>query len=984
MHADFQKLDISTLPQIADHTLAENIFERWQNNLKVDGNFPEEIKSWFEDSALTSLIKGIGGCSPFLGNLLVRDFDFTQNLFNHGLEHSFKDILDQLRGIEKSPITEAETIKKLRIAKRHAAVLIAIADITENWSLKQVTNAISDLADHTIRVTTAFILHQMHNRGEITLPHPEDPNKESGFFVLGMGKLGSRELNYSSDVDLILLYEPAKIQAKDPHRLRQDFVRAARDLMRLMDSRTADGYVFRTDLRLRPDPGATPLAMTYMAAVTYYESLGQNWERAAMIKARPVAGDLELGAAFIEDIRPFVWRKSLDFAMIEDIHSIKRQIHAHKGGGEIAVLNHNIKIGRGGIREIEFFAQTQQLIWGGRQIQMRVKDTCSALQALTDLGHVTDDVCIDLTKAYHFLRKLEHRLQMIDDQQTQTLPGDEEGLLVLANFMGYKNNEELINVLLGHLRKVEAHYAVLFEESRSLGSDEGSLVFTGTDDDPATIENLQNMGYEQPERTCSLIRNWHRGRYRATRSERARQILTELLPTILDAFANTADPDEAFIRFDTFLEGLPSGVQIFSLFQINPQLLELVAEIMGEVPQSAGWLARRPQLLDAVLSSDFFMPVDGKEIMQAQLEGMLAQARDFQDILDITRRWTNDYKFRISVHIMRNLNGGEGISDGLTHVAEVGLNCLIPAVIKEFEQAHGTFETNNFAVLGFGKLGGRELQPGSDLDLVYVYDTGECKESNGDRPLSPTMYYIRLCQRITTAINAQSGEGRLYEVDGRLRPDGNAGAVATQLSTFEEYYRHEGEENKSKAWTWEHMALTRARPVFVTEGFKDRLEDTIQRALCQQRDTKILKEDIRTMRERIASQHPEDQRWAVKHYKGGIIDIEFIAQFIQLNYAHSHPELLSPTTAVSLSQANKAGLLSDDDTKMLITSLALWRNIQAVMRLTAAKPEKGESEIENRKRLLLRVSGKENFEELVKYMDQLSKSNRAILETYLG
>ncbi len=983
MYPDFQDLVPDTLPKPADLAKAEMNMERWLDNLSIDKTVPTNVQSWLETPHFSNFMQAIFGCSPFLGSLLIRDHGFSIKLFEQGPDACFKDIIENLKSLTKTPPKEAEVSKALRIAKRNAALLIAIADIASLWPLEKITDAISDLADHCLQVTTAFILLALHERGDLELPYPNDPNRESGFFILGMGKLGSRELNYSSDVDIIILYDLEKIKSKDHNALRQSFVRATRDLMRIMDSRTADGYVFRTDLRLRPDPGATPLAMSYMAAVTYYESLGQNWERAAMIKARVVAGDVELGNSFIEEIRPFVWRKSLDFAMIEDIHSIKRQIHAHKGGGKVAILNHNIKIGRGGIREIEFFAQTQQLIWGGRQMEMRVKDTCAALDALYELGHIEGAVRDDLNKAYHFLRTLEHRLQMIEDKQTQTMPSDEEGLEALAFFMGYQSKEELSKILRSNLETVENHYAKLFEESHDLGGEHGSLVFTGAEDDPETLDNLNSMGYKQPERTCSIIRSWHRGRYRATRSERARQILTELLPTILEFFAKTADPDEAFIRFDTFLEGLPSGVQIFSLFQINPQLLELLAEIMGEVPQSAGWLARRPNLLESVLSSDFFEPVDDKKVMQSQLSQMLAQARDYQDVLDITRRWTNDYKFRISVHIMRHLNEGKGISLALSNVAEVAINGLIPEVEKEFAAAHGIFKTGRFGILGFGKLGGLELLPGSDLDLVFLYDTGDEAESDGPRPLSPSLYYTRLCQRISTAINAQSAEGRLYEVDARLRPDGNAGGVATQFKTFNQYYQITKEEGKSKAWTWEHMALTRARVIYATNGFDDDINASIIHAKIQTKSAELVRKDIFDMRERISKQFPSDQRWVIKHYRGGLVDVEFVAQYLQLIHGSTHPEIFSTNTEDCFRKAENAGLLDSETMTTLITGLNLWRNIQAVLRLTGAKVGKIDDEVRSRQQLLLRVCDFHDFEELSQYIDQQAELCFKIFQSFI-
>ena len=594
-------------------------------------------------------------------------------------------------------------------------------------------------------------------------------------------KHGSQELNYSSDIDLIVLYDLARLNPSDPESIRQSCVRATRDIVRMMESRTADGYVFRTDLRLRPDPGATPLAISIGAAETYYESMGQNWERAAMIKARPVAGDIRLGQDFLGHIKPFIWRKHLDFAAINDIHSIKRQINAHRGSSKIAVNEHDIKIGRGGIREIEFFAQTQQLIWGGRLPELRLRKTCETIAALNKVGQVSDQAVKDMTASYHFLRRLEHRLQMVDDKQTQKLPKSDDEVDNLARFMGYRDLEQFRTDLLDHLGRVEGHYARLFEDEPDLGGG-GSLVFTGMEDDPDTVQTLQSMGFREASRVSGVIRAWHHGRYRCTRSERARQLLTELMPQILKSLADTANPDEAFINFDTFLSGLPAGIQLFSLFNANPKLLNLVAELMGNAPRLSRQLARRPILLDSVITPGFLKAELSPENLNMALGAVLAEAADYQDVLDATRRWSNDTKFKIGVQLLDGKLDGETVGPILTSLAETLLCHLVPRVEQEYAESHGAIPDGGLAIVAFGKLGGGELLPGSDLDLVYIYDGGTEEASDGDKPLLPTVYNIRLCQRIGTAVTSQTGEGRLYEIDGRLRPAGKAGALATQYA----------------------------------------------------------------------------------------------------------------------------------------------------------------------------------------------------------
>jgi glutamate-ammonia-ligase adenylyltransferase len=749
-------------------------------------------------------------------------------------------------------------------------------------------------------------------------------------------------------------------------------VRLTRDLVAILEERTAEGFVFRTDLRLRPDPGAMPLAMSMTAALTYYESMGQNWERAAMIKARAAAGDLAAGQAFLAELRPFVWRKNLDFWAIEDIHSIKRQIHAHKGGGRIAVAGHNVKLGRGGIREIEFFAQTQQLIYGGRQVQLRCPRTVEALYALAEAGHVDRRAAEELSEAYEFLRRLEHRLQMVDDQQTHSLPQDEAGLAAIAGFLGYEGVEAFGSALLQRLERVEGHYAELFEEAPSL-SGPGNLVFTGGEPDPGTVATLNELGFKDGAAVFNMVRGWHHGRYRATRSTRARELLTELMPVLLEALGRTPNPDAALTKFDGFLAGLPAGVQLFSLLHANPFLLDLLAEIMGSAPAMAEHLSRNSGLLDAVLTHDFFAPTPPKAVLVQELETALSQARDFEDVLDLSRRWAADHKFQASAQILRSTSDVDQTGAALSDIAEAVIAGLLQPVQDDLARAHGHLQGPGLAVLALGKLGSREMTVSSDLDLVFLYQVPEgVEDSDGPKPLHPSQYYGRFAQRLINAISAPTAEGRHYEIDMRLRPSGKAGPIATSLAGFRQY-------QEAQAWTWEHMALTRARVVTGEAAFAARITETIRDLLTAPRDPEKLLRDVAEMRERIDREYRAKDLWSVKYLRGGLVDLDFIAQYLQLRHGKAHPEVLEGSTASAFARLAQAGLLGSSLAPRLIEATRLMRQVQSFLRLTVAGDFDEEEAPEGLKRSLARAAEAESFPAL---KDKILTAAQTAYEAY--
>ncbi len=784
----------------------------------------------------------------------------------------------------------------------------------------------SRFAEAALGAALRHLLRQAASRGLLILPSLEAPEYGSGLIVLGMGKLGGYELNYSSDIDLILLYDAARARVTMRDGIQSFFVRLARDLGHILDERTADGYVFRTDLRLRPDPASTPPALSVAAALAYYESVGQNWERAALIKARPVAGDRAAGQHFLRELEPFLWRKNLDFAALQDVHSIKRQINAHRGGGRIAVEGHDIKTGRGGIREIEFFAQTQQLIWGGRLRELRTGSTCEALRRLAAARRIDPATAAALIDDYQFLRRLEHRLQMVDDAQTHTLPSDQAGIERIAVFLGYSRTDAFITDLLGHLTSVERHYAELFEQAPSLAGP-GNLVFTGVEDDPETLHTLSRLGFADPASVAGLVRGWHHGRLRATRSQRVREILTELIPELLRTFGATPHPDSAFLRFDQFLSRLPAGVQLFSLFHANPGLLELVAEVMAGAPRLAEQLAQRPALLDAVLTEGFFAQPPDRAGLAADLGQLLAGTRDYEDLLDALRRWAGERRFQVGVQLLRRALDGAQAGAAFADIAETALAALLPAVEAEFARRHGRVPGGKFAVIGMGRLGSREMTLTSDLDLILIYDVPPGSEmSDGHYPLPLPSYYARLSQRLIGAVTALTAEGRLYEVDMRLRPSGSSGPIATSLAGFARYQRE-------SAWAWEHMALTRARPVAGDMALCRRIADAIAAVLASPRDPRRLLLDVADMRRRIADENPRPSPWDLKNRRGGLIDLEFIVQYLVLREAAASPQILHRGTERALRALGEAQILCPKAQRELLRALALLRHVQALLTL---------------------------------------------------
>ncbi|WP_316859826.1 bifunctional [glutamine synthetase] adenylyltransferase/[glutamine synthetase]-adenylyl-L-tyrosine phosphorylase [uncultured Cohaesibacter sp.] len=915
--------------------------------------------------------------SSFLRELMLRDPSRLSAILSEEPESRIRRLVKA--ALEEQCDSEARIMQHLRIIKQDAALTIALADLAGLWTVKQVTNALTDIADATLRSAVRFALLEFHNRKKLTLPNPDDPEKQSGYVALAMGKHGAGELNYSSDIDIIVLYDSDNDCCEDRWEMNRVFVRLTRQVVKIMQERTADGYVFRTDLRLRPDPGSTPPAVSILAALQYYESMGQNWERAALIKARPCAGDIEAGNAFLHEITPFVWRKYFDYAALADVHSIKRQIHAHKGHGSIAIKGHNVKLGRGGIREIEFFVQTQQLIAGGRNPELRGRETIAMLGELVNLTWISARARNELTQSYEFLRKVEHRIQMQRDEQTHNMPQSDEGVAEIGRMMGFEDLDEFKRALRACLECVQGHYVNLFKEEQALGAEGGgNLVFTGEDYDPSTMETLTQMGFQNPREVINTIRSWHFGRYPAMRSAKARERLTEFTPDLLNALSKTDNADDAFLSFNAFLKALPSGVQLFSLLRNNPQLFESLIIILGASPRLAQTIGRRPRVIDALLDPAYLGDILERDNFNIQLTSALEEATCFEEALDAARIFGQEQLFLIGVRILMGAISASQAGAAYAMLAGVIIRHMLDVSLGEMEVRHGKVPGGKVAIVAMGKLGGREMTASSDLDLMVIYDHDpDAAYSDGAKPLAASQYYARLTQRLITALSAPTAEGDLYEVDFRLRPSGNSGPLATSFKSFKSY--HAGD-----AWTWEHMALTRSRIIAGDADFMDGVRGEIVSILSQKRDEEAIRTDIAQMRARIQKEKPTSDIWNIKQIPGGLVDVEFIAQGLQLIHAHENPEILHSNTAESLRLCVDRGLIDKSEAEILLPAIRLYHDLTQILRVCLSESFNPNKAAQSLKEVVVAASFEPDMKSLEAKLSDYQQEVRNCFERLIG
>jgi glutamate-ammonia-ligase adenylyltransferase len=927
---------------------------------------------------LEQLLHGLFEGSVYLWGIIAADPGLLLRLLSESPEASIARILDEHSKASLAAEADADAQVILRRMKREGALLIALADIAGIWTLEEVTAALTELADTAVRAAVDRLLRASAASGKMKLPNPEMPGAGSGYIVLAMGKHGARELNYSSDIDLIVLFEREAAPLAENVEPVQFFVSLTKGLLRLVHDRTGDGYVFRTDLRLRPDPGSTQIALSTVAALDYYEREGQTWERAAYIKARPIAGDIEAGEKFLKNLSPFVWRRYLDHAAIADVHAMKRQIHAFRGHDEIAVAGHNIKLGRGGIREIEFFVQTQQLIAGGRVPELRGRRTLEMLARLAEEKWIGAEARDELHDAYLYLRRVEHRLQMMADEQTHILPEDEAALDRFARFLGNKDRGEFARTLTKYLQRVQGHYAHLFEDAPPLAAVSGALVFPKDKDDRETLDTLAKIGFREPLAASHLIRGWLAGEYRALKTEAALAEFQAILPALLDALSRSGNPDAALLGCDRFLSQLPGGERLLAALRTHPDLVQLLATILSTSPRLRDMIAQAPSLLDGLLDPAFFAGVPSEEVLTKRLADLLKQAQSEEEFLDLTRSFGREHLVLIGVRVISGALSASRAGEAYATLAEVIIRELHREVMRRFEENHGKLAKAETAVVALGKLGSREMTAGSDLDLILLYEFDEEKpESDGRRPLYGAQYFARLTQRIISALTTPTNMGKLYDVDLRLRPSGRSGPVATSIASFVSY-------QTTEAWTWEHMALTRARVVSSSLGFKRKVESAIGKALRVERDPGIIARDVLEMRQAIADERGDAERWDIKNARGGLIDIEFLAQYFSLVYAEDHPEILDTQTARVIEKARKLSLLEKSDGELLSEAVTLYHNLTQILRLCVTGPFEVAKATPGLLALLARAGGLPDFTTLNAHLADTEEKVRETFDRILN
>ena len=817
--------------------------------------------------------------SPFLAMLLDREPDLARHLAAGALPDVTLD-------------PELPVARRLRLARRQLALTVAIGDLAGVLDLAAVTARLTDFADHALDLAITAAI------GERT---PGVPPR--GFAAIALGKQGGRELNYSSDIDPIFLYDPATLPCR-PREVPEDAaVRIGRRVIELLQARDADGYVLRVDLRLRPSPEVTPIALPVDAAVSYYESQALAWERAAFVRARAAAGDVALGAHFLRTVRPFVWRRGLDFGAIRELRAISHRIRDHHSQGQAFGPGYDLKRGRGGIREVEFFAQIHQLIHGGRDPALRVADTREALGRLAAAGWIADGEAAALIGAYTLLRTIEHRVQMVDDRQTHHLPTG-EALDRVARLHGATDGAALQALLRPHVEAVGRIYDLLEpEDSDALSHDPAILT-----------EQLAARGFADD--AGDVVARWRSGTYPALRSAAARAALETVLPSLVAALGAAPDPRAALVRLDAILERLPSALNLFHLLEARPTLAKLLATILSHAPLLADDLARRPALLDGLIDATALEPVGSV----VELAAEMADAGDYQAQLDHVRRVVGEKRFALGTQIVAAAGDPLDVAAGYARLAEAAIAVLAAATVADFAVRHGRVPDSEFVVLALGRLGGAALTHASDLDLIYLFTGDFAAQSDGEKPLGATLYYNRLAQRVTAALSVATASGPLYPVDTRLRPSGTQGPLVVSLDSFGRYQRE-------SAWTWEHMALTRARPVFGSAAARDALQAIIDAVLAGARPVRDLVADAVAMRAEMAAHKPPAGPLDAKLLPGALVDLEFTVHLVQL----VHRTGFDPGLARAIAALVAAGLLPAS----LIAADAVLTRLLVTLRLVA-------------------------------------------------
>ena len=876
----------------------------------------------------TSALDRARAHAPFLARALERRPELAELLAQGDGEVA-------LRAAKR--VKEGSAASALRDERLGLALVLAIGDLAGAFDLDKVMRELSTFADRAL------------DRALNTAMNSRVPDAEpSGMIGLALGKHGAGELNYSSDIDPILLYDPEKLPRRERDEPGEAAQRYAREVVRLLSDVTSEGYVFRVDLRLRPASEVSPLAIPLNAAITHYESSALAWERAAFIRARACAGDIAAGEEFLDHIRPFVWRRSLDFGAIDEVRRLTHRIRDQHSGPSVPEPGYNLKLGRGGIREIEFFAQTHQLIHGGRDPSLRSRGTRAALDALAATGRIGEEDARALGESYDGLRTIEHRLQMVGDKQTHSLPAG-DALDNVAQLHGLADGSALVKHVQELARPVAERFDALLDEDRISVPASAPHVLAGD-----TAEG------DVPAELVDRIAGWTDGKYQALRSTAALGAFEAIRPDLIASISGSPDPDAAVVRWEGLISRLPSAINLFRLLEARPGLFALLADCLTLAPPLADELARRPNLLDALIDRTALDLPGSVDDIVARM-GRRERGDDYETRLDRLRVVTSETRFALGVQLIETAHDPLDIAAGLSRTAEAALQVAVDAAESEFALKHGRIAGSELVVVGLGRLGGGALTHASDLDIIYLFTGTHEGESDGERPLGATLYFNRLAQRVTAALSVPTAQGALYEVDTRLRPQGNQGPLAVSVESFARYQRED-------AWTWEHMALTRARVLVGSDAARQQVGDVVTSILRGERDGDALRDDALKMRTEMAAHKQARGSLDAKLLRGGLVDIEFLVHLLQLR----HREALTPHLDEAISQLIETGRLPGT----IAEAHSLMTRLLVGTRLLAPDLEKPKSAAAA---LLARQSGCEDYDELI---ERLHEARRDVAATW--
>ena len=889
----------------------------------------------------------------------MRDIAFVQTLVTEPPDAIAARLNDQLVAADPS-MSRAELMRILRLSRNRAALLAAVYDCFGIWDVMRCARLLSDFADRAVCLAVSHLLAQSVAQGDLAMPEDE----RSGYFVLAMGKQGARELNYSSDIDLIAIYDEDRVRYQGAKTAREHFTRLTHAMVSILESRNADGYVFRTDLRLRPDAASTPAALTADFALDYYRERGRTWERAAFIKARPVAGDLEAGRRFLERLEPFVWDEALDFRSVEDIRSMSEQIHDFHGHGEVKLAGQNIKLGRGGIREIEFFVHMHQLAYGGRNRRLRGAGVLALLDILEHEHHLMPQDARTLEEAYVLLRRLEHRLQMVNDNQTQTLPESDDGLAHIATFMNLASVAELGTLLADRFSRVHALYRSRFnvpERERPVAE----ALLAGAEGDAEAISALDAAGFADPRSGIQVVRGWLTGRHPSTDAEAARAILGELLEDVVEALGKTPDPDGALVRLDAFLSRLPEDLPLFPMLRANTWLLNLIAVVMGVAPPMASLLAARPHLLQAALDPSFFLPIPDQQALVEELGERLGAGGSFRERVDRAVGWADDRQFQIGVQTLQNLITFDEACASRSHIA----GAVIAALLGELIDPAG----RGCAVVALGDLGAGEMIFGSPLRLLFIADFKPSAGADAAR-----RFHARTAWRLGAALRRRTRAGALYDADLIMVPLSTLQAAAASPTNLML------EDDGSASPPLSLMGLSKARAVAGNPDLLQASEAAIHRILAAPRDASRLGRAMRLMRQRWADEAAGEDPFELRSVPGGLLDLEAIARHLQLSHANSKPAVLAPGLAAAFEALAGTGFLSADEGRTLAGAVRLQQGVQAFLRLAWSPDAPVRDAPETLKSRLAEALACDRFDTLEARLRDAQQQAGAALRRHLG